>query len=88
MGFGYDEIEVDVALSNGSTERASMYIASTNAIDNALFPFRWYKDFVVKGAMQHQLPEEYVQAIAALPAMEDPDVNRQRTNDEILTRDA
>jgi Molybdopterin-binding domain of aldehyde dehydrogenase len=44
-------------------------------------PYSWYKDFVLAGAAEHQLPPEYVESrIGAVHASRDPDPQREQTN--------
>jgi gamma-glutamylcyclotransferase len=40
-------------------------------------PYSWYKRFVVEGARQHSLPQEYIDQHLAAPAdKQDPDKGR------------
>ena len=57
LGYGYDEKLVEVDL-DGQAVSAWTYYATR--IDETLLPYEWYKDFVVQGAMEHRLPEEYI----------------------------
>lgn len=43
-----------------------------------LKPYSWYLRFVVEGAKQHGLPEEYVATLEAVRAIEDPDKERDQ----------
>ena len=61
-----------------------MYIADDDAIDDRLSPYTWYKDFVVQGARQHQLPDAYIQKLEAFTAIVDPDRAREEKNRRIL----
>jgi len=49
-------------------------------VDPALKPLDWYKRFVVDGAREHGLPEDYVARLALAPAMRDPDPGRRARN--------
>ena len=56
------------------------YIADATAIDDNLQPYSWYKDFVLAGAEEHQLPSEYVEnRVRAVHAIRDPDLEREQT---------
>jgi hypothetical protein len=60
-----------------------LYVADADSIDDALRPYSWYKRFVVDGARQHGLPEEYVNITAAMPDVDDHDRDRDRRNRSI-----
>ena len=62
LGFGYDEKSVDVLSAKGPLS-AFTYIASPEAIRPDLKPFAWYKQYVLDGAIEHELPPEYIEAI-------------------------
>ena len=70
---GYDQKTVTVLDESGQEHPAFLYVADTNSIDSTLRPYSWYKRFVVDGARQHSLPREYVNLIATMPDMDDPD---------------
>jgi hypothetical protein len=36
-------------------------------------PFHWYKEHVVRGAKEHNLPAEYIKTIEAVESVPDPD---------------
>ena len=55
-----------------------MYVAT--AVDAALRPYHWYKAYVLAGAQQHALPEEYIQRIRNVESIPDPDLRRARAN--------
>lgn len=76
LGLGYEIKTVTVTLAGGRQENALTYYATR--VDPRLRPYRWYKAHVLYGALEHGLPEDYVQAIRAVPAMDDPDPARQR----------
>jgi hypothetical protein len=71
LDHGYNETSVDLLLSDASLLPAQMYVADSNAIDDALIPYSWYKDFVLKGAEEHRLPgpyvDTYIRSIASKP---------------------
>jgi len=83
LGSGYDERVVDVFTANG-TINANMYVADPTSIDNSLAPYTWYKDFVVGGARQHDLPEEYINRLETIEALIDPDKHREERNSRLL----
>lgn len=76
LGYGYMEKTVTLQTISGQME-AVMYIATT--IDADLKPYNWYKELVVAGAIEHQLPRDYITAIQCVVSETDPDSKR---NDE------
>ncbi|MFW6058299.1 MAG: gamma-glutamylcyclotransferase family protein, partial [Persicimonas sp.] len=70
LGYGYELVDIELDTSQGAVE-AFCYVASPDHIDRSLLPFRWYKDFVVHGGVEHQLPAPYVQRIRQIEALSD-----------------
>lgn len=83
LGRGYHTEEIRVVTDNGETG-AYTYVADESAIDESLRPYSWYKEFVVNGARQHPLPDEYIAQLESVDADADPDVERDRLNRESL----
>jgi len=83
LGAGYEEKTANVVDEGGQEHCVVLYVAEANSIDTTLRPYSWYKRFVVDGARQHALPNEYIDAIAAMPDMEDSDQRRDRRNRSI-----
>lgn len=71
VGNGYDCIRSDVFLEDGRTVNASFYAAT--CIDPSLLPFTWYREHVLRGALENGLPEWYIREIRNVPAVDDPD---------------
>lgn len=71
LGIGYLEREVAVVTEAG-TRPALTYVAKPTHIDASLRPHAWYKDYVVRGAREHGLPEAVVAALARVEALADP----------------
>ena len=71
---GYEEKRVLVYTEYGKEIEALTYYATR--IDPALKPYDWYKEHVLRGAREHGLPWEYVESIAAVEAIPDPDTPR------------
>jgi carbon-monoxide dehydrogenase small subunit len=63
---------------------AFLYLAKADSIDENLVPYSWYKDFVIAGARENGLPEEYIQRIMDQEAVEDPDQERSRQKRNLL----
>jgi len=79
LGLGYDEREVDVIHANGLLKSWS-YIARQEAIDRTLLPYHWYHQFVLQGAREHGLPEEYINTLESHSTWDDPDAKRAEEN--------
>ena len=81
LGYGYDEKEVTVSATDGSSFKAATYIATN--IDKDLKPYSWYVNHVLIGAIEFSLPDDYVQMkIREVLSLDDLDKERdekQRT---------
>mgnify|MGYP000706478710 FL=1 len=73
-GTGYDRRTLIITDSTGRNMAAETYIATR--IDSSLRPFSWYLEHVLQGALATGLPNDYVAAIRAVPAVKDPDTQR------------
>lgn len=78
---GYEEQLVEVITIRGAMQ-AWAYFATH--INPSLRPFHWYKQLVLAGAREHSLPAGYVERIAAVATVPDPDPLRARTNLALL----
>lgn len=74
LGVGYDIKHVSVTAGDGNLIYALTYYAID--IDASLKPFHWYKEHVVRGAREHNLPPEYISVIEAVESIDDPDLAR------------
>jgi cation transport regulator ChaC len=77
LGKGYERAEIQVIRPDNEIVDAFAYIATADAIDPALAPYDWYRDLVISGARQNELPEPYVQLIEAVGALTDPKPKRK-----------
>ena len=78
-GKGYDARVVTVINHKGRRRKVLSYFASPDAIDASVKPYTWYKDHVLAGAKEHNVPPDYVaQYIDAVEAVEDPDRERDK----------
>jgi hypothetical protein len=75
LGFGYEQKNVQIILRNGSTLDAFTYYATN--IDPDLKPLDWYKEHVIRGARENELPSEYILTIEAIGFIEDSDAERR-----------
>lgn len=84
VGYGYENRLVAVRLLDGGIVSAWVYCAT--AIDSSLLPFDWYREHVVRGAIENGLPDHYISLIRAVPAMSDPDPERAARELSIYAR--
>jgi hypothetical protein len=78
-GQGYERIAELAALTHPDVKPIAVtaYIAQDGYYDPALQPFDWYRDLVLAGAAQNNLPETYQTALRAIKAVSDPDLERR-----------
>jgi uncharacterized protein YcnI len=75
-GFGYDHKTVEVTTLQGDSIEAFTYYALD--IDHSQQPFHWYKEHVLRGALEHDFPHHYVEQIRTTPSIDDHDAERHR----------
>ncbi len=78
LGYGYDIKTVPVLL-NGTKQNVFTYFATN--IDPTLKPYHWYKRHVLEGAIENELPEEYIAFIKNVSSIKDED--RERATREL-----
>ncbi len=77
IGNGYEHATVTVINDKGRRRKVLTYLATADYIDDSLKPYGWYKDFVLAGATEHELPPEYVaEYIQSVETIDDPDKAR------------
>jgi gamma-glutamylcyclotransferase len=81
---GYVRVVVRVRLAAEAVE-AVTYRARPERVAPALLPYRWYRDLVVAGARHRGLPPAYVVALEAIAVQNDPDANRARRMEGLLS---
>lgn len=84
-GVGYRAETLRVRLA-GRDYEAFVYRGEAPFIDPELRPYRWYRDIVWHGARFNDAPGAYLDAIAAVPAADDPNPERQDRNLGLLER--
>ena len=75
-GKGYEPLSVRVDTPIGGVY-ALTYVATKK--QPGLLPYHWYKQHVLVGAREANLPEDYVRAIEAIASLDDPDLARTET---------
>lgn len=81
LGKGYDDEVVRVVTAEGARD-AVTYVALMKAPD--LRPYDWYKAFVVAGAVEHGLPDGYVERLQAVESWTDHDAERGKAQAAML----
>jgi len=74
LGTGYDEKIVTITTLSGSRLSSVTYFAID--IDHGLIPYHWYKQHVLRGAIEHGLPADYIDKIESIESQEDADERR------------
>jgi hypothetical protein len=74
LGNGYRENSITVYSQLGQAEQCFSYFATHT--DQSLAPYSWYKQHVLVGAWEADLPATYVSSIECVDASEDPDEHR------------
>ncbi len=73
-GFGYDHKHIEVTTVHGEIIEAFTYYALD--IDHLQQPYHWYKEHVLRGALEHDFPPHYVEHIRSTPSIDDHDPER------------
>ncbi|MGZ5451667.1 MAG: gamma-glutamylcyclotransferase family protein [Thermoanaerobaculia bacterium] len=87
LGDGYEEQEVKVVAEDGEERRVVAYVATSAHMDGRLQPYTWYREYVIRGARAHGFPSVYIEAIAAVAAIPDPDQRREARELAVLGSD-
>jgi gamma-glutamylcyclotransferase (GGCT)/AIG2-like uncharacterized protein YtfP len=74
LGKGYSEKIVSITTLSGGILTSVTYFAID--IDHSVIPYHWYKQHVLRGAIEHGLPTEYISRIESIESQEDPDQRR------------
>jgi gamma-glutamylcyclotransferase len=83
VGTQYLEAEIAIELIAGRRVTAVVYRARGDKIGAPGRPYDWYQRHVLVGAREHRLPGLYVDEIAAVASVTDPDRERSRREFEI-----
>jgi len=82
LGQGYAERAVNIHTQAGRLSALTYYATS---IDPGIRPYDWYRDLVIAGAREHELPEEYVRILEKVATVLDSDSDRAAKNHRLLT---
>ena len=69
-------MQLSVRTTDNTNTDASVYVALKPKNDPSLRPYTWYKRFLVEGAREHSLPEDYIAELELIEAVTDS--NEQR----------
>ena len=81
LGRGYRKSDLRTAGPTGE-QYAVAYIADRT--DPLLQPYDWYKQFVVLGAIEYELPASYVRWLQMTNAKPDPNAKRRAGNEALF----
>ncbi len=82
-GAGYEDVSLQIPVGS-ELIKVFTYIAKENHIDHSLNPYTWYKNLVIAGAKEHNLPQEYINEIQEVKAIKDPEEERAKLELKIL----
>lgn len=83
---GYCPVEDIKIIVDNKIVRAKTYIARSNKIDDTLRPYDWYKEYVVRGAREYKLSENYTAFLQKFSAIKDVDRARVEEHQNILSQ--
>jgi hypothetical protein len=75
---GYSRVRLTVRLRDNTNTDAWVYIAKKATDDLELRPYIWYKRFLVEGAREHSIPEDYIEELERITAVQDTNLERDR----------
>ena len=81
---GYNEVMVDVNIIDNRKLKSQTYIADKEFIDSKLSPYHWYKEFIITGAIENNLPKDYIEKLKEISSQDDTNNERKLKNESIL----
>ena len=78
LGKGYEVADCWVEIEKVVRVRAFTYVARSDALDDGVLPFDWYRELVVRGAEENGLPADYVVQLRQQEVCSDPERSRAR----------
>ncbi len=82
-GPGYKQDYITVYTENKTLEPYT-YIARKDFREDLLNPYSWYRTLVLEGAIEHQLPDDYIEMIKEVETENDPNEERARRELKIV----
>lgn len=86
LGKGYNESTLSFLDLQNNSHEAQVYIADESSINEELHPYDWYKEYIVSGAKENDLPKEYIEKLEAINFIEDKDTERRSKNLGVLQK--
>jgi len=83
LGYGYQLICFQDEI-NGNMETLHTYAVNESRYTKNGRPYTWYLKFVIAGAIQNQLPKNYISMLLAIDSEKDVNIKRRRKNERIL----
>lgn len=83
---GYRRVRLPVHLTDNTQTDAWVYVAKKPKNDPALRPYTWYKRFLIEGATEHSLPQDYIAALELIEAETDTNEERDRNKQALACR--
>lgn len=83
VGAGYHHAVIAVQ-DHGRQLEVLTYLADDSHLVEGILPYDWYRDQVIAGAKEHDLPGVCVDGQLDVPALPDPDPERSRREREVL----
>ena len=83
LGFGYKKKTVTVVLESGDQIETATYSATETIA--ALKPYHRYKEHVLRGARENNLPHDYIAIIEKIESVPDPYMDRHEQELAIYT---
>ena len=83
LGYGYERVQRSLRYKQKNVE-AFFYLAQPEYLCRDEYPYRWYLNFAIAGAIEHVLPEYYCQKLYSWPCKEDQQQARRVQNSEII----
>lgn len=85
LGNGYLLINFNLSIEDESRSIHS-YVATEYRYLEEGKPYDWYLNFVIEGAIENDLPEDYIDKLKAIDSEIDMNVERRKKNEAILKR--
>lgn len=85
VGNGYRDVPLQLTCM-GRNYSCFTYVAESTHIDEHLKPYHWYKALVVLGAEHMGMPRDYIAALHAVDALDDPDRERREQHEALIAR--
>lgn len=82
---GYHEVSLRLPV-DGELKLGFTFVADKDQIDDWLYPYTWYKRFVIAGAREHGFPPDYLAEIERVNARPDPDGARGARYEPLLVQ--